>query len=187
MAEPAVRPAPLTFADVERLDPDLQPGDLVEGVWVPVSKNTWRHGEIVFRISMLLGAWAERSPGWSISVGDPGTKLRRDPDGLRGPDIGIVREERRPTGTGQAGWLEGAPDLAVEVVGDNQSASELMEKALEYLRAGGKTVWVVDPAGQRVILVTPPNQFSILGPGDRLEGAEALPGFACTVKELFPR
>lgn len=175
----------MTFEEAARLDPDMGGGELDDGKWVPVTKNTWQHGEIVAVVSALLYAYAKRNPGWSVATGDPGTKLRRDPDRLRGPDVGIVRKERRPTGRGADGWLEGAPDVAVEVVGDAQAHSDLAKKALEYLAAGAKAVWVVDPEPRRVVVYTPPNATSVLGPDEELDGGEALPGFRCRVAELF--
>ena len=175
----------MTFEDAARLDPDSEPGDLVRGEWVPVTKNTWRHGEIAINVGVLLKHYARTNAGWSVAVGDPGTKLGRDPDVLRGPDVAIVRAARRPTGRGAEGWLVGAPDVAIEVIGDGQSLSELTKKALEYLGAGAKMVWVLDPDPQRVMLFTPPDRVRILGPGDALEGGDVLPGFRCEVAELF--
>ena len=102
---------------------------------------------------------------------DPGAKLQRDPDTLRGPDVGVVRAEREPTGRGAEGWLDGAPDLAVEVAGDSQTVSELTQKALEYLRAGARLVWVIDADARRVLELTPPDHVRLLGghPRQRLD------------------
>lgn len=184
MSEPA-RAGGLSLDDAASLDPASHPGELDEGRFVPVTRDTWRHGEIVGNVYALLRAYAKQHPGWSVSVGDPGTKLQRDPATLRGPDVGVVRADRRPTGTGQHGWLDGAPELAVEVSGDAQGWSEHMQKALEYLAAGGRMVWVLDPASERAIVVTPPNAVTVLGADDRLEAGDVLPGFACEVRELF--
>ena len=160
-------------------------GELEGGRLVPMTRSTWRHGEIVARVTVLLGMYVKQHPGWSLSAGDPGAKLSRDPDTLRGPDVGIVRVERRPSGQGVAGWLEGAPNVAVEVVGDSQGHSELAKKALEYLAAGAKAVWVVDPEPRRVVVYTPPSSVAVLGADDELDAGDALPGFRCRVAELF--
>jgi Uma2 family endonuclease len=175
----------MTFEEAARLDPDKYPGEIVDGKWVPLTKSTWRHGEIVGRAYLLLVLYAQRVPGWSVAVGDPGTKLETNPARLRGPDVGIIRAERRPTGKGVEGWLEGAPDVAVEVVGDGQSVGQLFKKALEYLGAGGKMVWMVDPDAHQVVLVTPPNAVRVLDAEDTLDGGDVLPGFSCKVAELF--
>ena len=185
MGDPAAQRQGMTFEEAARLDPDEQSGELDSGRWMPVTKNTWRHGEIVSNVNVLLRLYARAHPGWSVSVGDPGTKLKRDPDVLRGPDVGIVRADRRPTGKGAEGWLEGAPDVAVEVIGDGQTPSELAKKALEYLAAGAKMVWVLDAEPQQLIVYSPPNHVRVLGPDEILEGADVLPGFACKVRELF--
>lgn len=175
----------MTFAEAARLDPDREAGELEAGRLVPVTRSTWRHGEVMANIVVVLKAYAREHAGWRVAAGDPGAKLRHDPDVLRGPDVGVIRAERRPTGRGEAGWLEGAPEVAVEIAGDGQAMSSLLKKAMEYLAAGSKMVWVLEPAAEMVTVVTPPNQVRVLGEDEVLEGGEALPGFRCEVKALF--
>lgn len=182
--EPGTQPT-MTFEEAARLDPDEQAGEIDHGRWVPVTKNTWSHGELVTNIASLLWTYARTSGKWRVSSGDPGARLKRNPDVLRGPDVAVIDAARRPTGKGAEGWLSGAPDLAVEVAGDDQSATELARKALEYLGAGGKLVWVVDGSVEQVMVFTPPNHLRVLGRDDVLDGGEALPGFECRVSELF--
>ena len=174
-----------TFERAAALDPDESPGEIVDGELVPVSRSTWIHGAIVASIVVLLKLYARKNPGWSVSTCDPGTKLRRSPDSLRGPDIGVVRRERVPAGKGEAGWLQGAPDLAVEVAGDSQTVSDLLEKGYDYLAAGARMVWIVDPDTRRVTVMTPPDDLRELGAADVLDGGPVLPGFRCEVAELF--
>ena len=175
----------MTFAQVARLDPDEQPGELDAGRWIPLTRGTWRHGRIVVNVAAALKAYSKSHPGWSIATADPGVKLNANPDRLRGPDVGVIRAEREPTGTGVDGWLEGAPDVVVEVVGDSQSISEMTGKALEYITSGARLVWIVDPEPQRILIFTPPDHVRMLGPHDSLDGGDVLPGFTCPVAELF--
>lgn len=175
----------MSFAEAARLDPDTQAGELDAGRWVPVTKNTWRHGQLAGNVYVLLRAYGKAHPGWSVSIGDPGTKLGHDPDILRGPDVAMVRADREPKGSGEAGWLEGAPDLVVEVRGDSQPFTELTRKAIENLRAGAKQVWVLDGAAQEVAVFTPPDHVRVLGRDESLDGGDLLPGFRCAVAELF--
>jgi Uma2 family endonuclease len=175
----------MTFAEAATIDPDEHPGEVEEGVWKPVTRGTWRHGEIAARVTFLFSLYARDNPGWSISTCDPGTKLQASPAILRGPDVGIIRADRRPGGEGVEGWLDGAPDVAVEVMGDGQRVGELVKKAEEYLRAGAKRVWVLDPDEGTVVVFAPPNQFRVVGADAILEGEDVLPGFTCKVSELF--
>jgi Uma2 family endonuclease len=183
MAELAVQP--LTFEDAARLDPDQFPGEIVNGEWVPMTRNTWRHGEVLINIGTVLRLYTRGNPALRVAGGDPGAKLRGQKDTLRGPDVAIIRRERRPTGKGAAGWLEGAPELAVEVIGESQKPMRLASKALEYLAAGSQLVWVVDPDDELVMVFTAPNQVQVLGPDDLLDGGDVLPGFSCKVSEFF--
>ncbi len=185
MAEPAITFRPMTFEKAARLDPDQEAGDIVQGRWTPVSRDTWKHALIVGNAYALLRQYCRENREWIAGVGDPGTKLTRNPDTLRGPDVGVIRSERLPTGKGAQGWLDGAPDLAVEVTSDNQTASELARKGLEYLAAGGKMVWVVDPDAQLVLVLTAPNHLQIYGVADTLDAGDVLPGFTCPVSEFF--
>ena len=104
---------------------------------------------------------------------------------LRGPDVAIVRADRVPTGKDEHGWLDGAPDVAVEVADDTQTHAELAGMALEYLAAGASMVWVVDVDRQRVVLYTPPDRVRVIGRDETLDGGDTLPGFACRVSEMF--
>jgi len=140
---------------------------------------------VVVNIAVLLKQYAKAHEGWSVAAADPGTKLARNPDVLRGPDVAIVRLERVPTGVGEGGWLDGAPDVAVDVIRDTQSHSELARKALEYLSSGGKMAWVVDAERERVVLYTAPDHVRVLGRDDVLDGGDALPGFSARVAEFF--
>jgi Uma2 family endonuclease len=72
--------------------------------------------------------------------------------------------------------VEGAPELAVEIVSPSQSAEDLEVKVQQYLRSGGKQVWVVYPITRRVHIflasgeVTILDETQTLGPGDLLSG-----------------
>lgn len=177
----------MTFAEAATLDPDTHAGELDGGRWVPVTRNTWQHGELASKVAFFLQLYARAHPGWSVSVGDPGTRLGVDPEILRGPDVGMVRVARRPVGSGVDGWLDGAPELVVEVKGDSQTFEALTRKVFEYLRAGALLVWVVNPGAQTVVAFPAAGPTRLLSVGDVLEGGDAFPGLAIPVAELFTR
>jgi Uma2 family endonuclease len=177
----------MTFAEAAKLDPDTHAGELDGGRWVPVTKNTWMHGVIVTNVAMALRLYAKKNREWIVSSGDPGTMLGHAPDILRGPDVGMVRAARFPTGSGEAGWLENAPELVVEVKGDSQTFGELMKKVFEYLGAGALLVWVVNPESQTVVSFSPGKAPQLAASTDVLDGGEAFPGLQVPVAELFER
>ena len=185
MAQTQVEVKRMTLEEVKQLNPDEQPGELVRGVFVPMSKPTVRRGSLVAHIARLLDTFAEGKSLGEVVIGNAGFVLSREEELLRGPDVAFISRERIPAEGLPDDWWEGAPDLAVEIVSRTQNAHELARKALDYLQAGTKMVWVVDPESKTVAVYTPPNQIRILCEDEVLDGGDVLPGFQIKVGDLF--
>ncbi len=110
-----------------------------------------------------------------------------DPNRVRKPDAYFIRPGRLPSEQIPDGWVRVAPDLAAEVVSPNDLYSEVEQKVEEYLEAGVRLVWVIDPVTRTVMVFRPhgahPSRLSIDGV---LSGEDVLPGFECKVADLFP-
>jgi Uma2 family endonuclease len=157
---------------------------LVRGEVVETMPPGGKHGGIALATGTQLRLWAKGGPGGYVGV-ESGFILARDPDTVRGPDVYYVRAERIPsTGVPDAFW-DIPPDLAVEVVSPDDSATEVREKVREYLDAGVPMVWVMYPRSREVIVHTSDGLARAYGPDDVLEGLDLLPGFRCRVAELF--
>jgi Uma2 family endonuclease len=118
-------------------------------------------------------------------VGEAGFKLAGDPDTVRGPDVAFVRRERLDSSLGPEGFFHGAPDLAVEIVSPGDTALELRQKIGEYLQAGARLVWVLQPDARTVIVHRPGASPETVGPDDLLDGEDVIPGFTCRAGDLF--
>jgi Uma2 family endonuclease len=81
-------------------------------------------------------------------------------------------------------WV-GPPDLAVETMSPSDTVFEVDEKVQEWLTAGTRLVWVLNPRQKTVTVYRPDNTAQILGGGDTLDGADVVPGFTIAVAELF--
>ena len=105
----------------------------------------------------------------------------------RRPDVALVsyarwaRSRRVPGGEA---W-EVIPDLAVEVVGPSNTASEIVGKKSEYFRAGVVAVWVIYPEQQEIHVWDSAIACRVLKIGDHLDGGAVLPSFRLAVAELF--
>ena len=149
-----------------------------------MSPAGFEHGRIAGEIHSRLGAFVKsRGLGLVLSA-DTGYYIQRDPDTVRAPDVGFVRAERVPR-TPTAGFFQGAPDLAVEVLSPGDRASEVLAKIQDWLDAGCKAVWVVDPAKQTVAVYRPDGAVVRLAPADDLAAEDILPGFHLRVEEIF--
>lgn len=76
------------------------------------------------------------------------------------------------------------PDLIVEVISPNDLASEVNRKVQEWLKAGARLVWVIDPDA-KLVFCHRPDGVDIRREADTLTGDPVLAGFSCPVADLF--
>ena len=89
-------------------------------------------------------------------------------------------------------FIEGAPTFAVEVRSENDygpsAEVEMAAKRADYLLAGTRVVWDVDPLAETVTAyhATAPAQPVVYRRGDTAHAEPALPGWRMSVDEIFP-
>jgi len=68
--------------------------------------------------------------------------------------VAFIAAERLPEGKLPSGFIEGAPDLVVEVLSPNDNPMDLQQKVRDYLEAGARRVWVVAPEARTVTVLS---------------------------------
>lgn len=101
-------------------------------------------------------------------------------------DAAFIRRGRLPGEKLHEGFVRIAPDLAVEVVSPNDLFDEVESNALQYLDAGVRLVWVVNPRTRSVQVYRADRTVTRLREQDEITGEDVLPGFRCMVGEFFP-
>ena len=134
------------------------------------------HNLIVDVICDALKAYARPQRRGVVFSDGAGFLLRRNPDTVRGPDAAYIVRERIPPGPQFPSVIPIIPDLAVEIVSANDRASELRNKAEEYLAAGVRLVWVFWPEMRTVTVYTLDSEPRTLTADDTLDGGDVLPG-----------
>lgn len=176
---------PITAEEFAAMDDpaDGSKMELVRGEVELMPPPKGRHGIVCARLVRLIGNLADaRKLGW-VTSNDTGVILERNPDTVRGPDVafwGIVRQPEPPEG-----YFEIPPDLAVEVLSPDDRRVRVREKIRDYLTNGVKVVWLVDPETRTVTVYAGTLRGTELDAADTLDGGDVLPGFACTVADLF--
>ena len=117
---------------------------------------------------------------------ETGFFLIRGPDAVRAPDVAFIRADRLPDGPQMRGYVEVVPDLVIEVVSTWDSAAEVEEKVQDWLAAGVRLVLVLYPTTRSITAYRPAPDVRLLHDGDELDADDVVPGFRCTVGELFP-
>ena len=103
----------ITADELLRMPRDSNQYELIRGVLVAKMPTGRLHGETVTMTNYLLTGYVIANDYGSISSGEPGYRLERDPDTVRAPDVAWFAPGRIPEGT--QGYPELAPDLAIEV------------------------------------------------------------------------
>jgi len=86
------------------------------------------------------------------------------------------------------GFLEGAPDLAVEILSPSNTVEEIHNKLVEYFDNGSRLVWVIHPKEQYVLVYRSAQEPDrLLKFTDSLDGEDIVPDFTLAVAELFQK
>ena len=144
-----------------------------------------RHGRVMARIVHVLMQYVEPRGLGMVVGGDAGFILERAPDTVRGPDVAFMRADRVPPDDELDGFADLAPDLAVEVLSPRDRPGRVRAKVADYLSAGVRLVWVVDPRARTVVVHAPDRPPRRHTTADRLDGGDVLPGFSYSVGELL--
>lgn len=174
----------ITVEELARMPDTGKFVELVKGSIIKMSPTGRMHGRIVSKIDRYLGMFVEQHRLGETYGAETGFILRRDPDTLRAPDVAFVGTERLAQQHAE-GFLEGAPDLAVEVISPSETRRAVEEKVLDYLHAGTQLIWLVQPETQTVTIYRSLDNIRILTAADTLDGGDLLPGFTLPVAELF--
>jgi Uma2 family endonuclease len=174
----------LTAEDLYELRLDDVRAELVCGNVVCEPPAGFDHGVRTMDAGHYLRTFIETHPIGVVCGAETGFVLFRDPDTVRAPDAAFVSRERAERCADKEKYFEGAPDLAAEVVSPGDTGREVAEKVRDYLAAGTRLVWVIDPRRRTVTVHQPGGGPRVLGPDDVLDGGEVLPGFALAVGRL---
>jgi Uma2 family endonuclease len=157
--------------------------ELIDGRVVPVSPAGARHAVVVARVTRMLAAFVEAHRLGVVLAGDAGFILRRSPDTVRAPDVAFVTAVRLP-GRPPAEFLEGAPDLAIEINSPSDSWKAVDKKAGEFIAAGARAVWAIDPGDETAKVYTCEGSRG-LARGETLTCPELLGDFELNLPDLW--
>lgn len=188
MTAMAPAPASKTYTpdDLLRM-PDGGAGyELVNGALrkLNLSKESSRvGGNVYFRIMTFT---EPRGFGWVFPQDTGFRRFDEEPGRVRKPDAAFIALGRMPPATYRdEGFCTTVPDLVAEVTSPNDLHDEVEEKLTEWLAAGVKVVWLVQPITRTVRVHRADGGYSFLRESDTLTGDDVLPGFTCPVADLF--
>jgi hypothetical protein len=121
-----------------------------------------RSNSISIRAAVRLGAFVAARQLGEYGSSEAGFRLASDPNTLH------------------------APDLAVEVLSPTDRDSAIMERLRDYLGAGTRLLWVIDPDARSAALYRANGTFTLVDADGVLDGEDLLPGFRIPLRDILP-
>ena len=184
MSEPPTVSDTLTADELLYLQLPGKRTELVRGRLIVSEPPGYQHGLVAFAIAARIGEFVRANRLGVVLAAETGFKLFSKPDTVRAPDAAYISQDRAPDPP-PLGYADLAPDLAVEVLSPNDRAGDVQSKVSDWLNAGARLVWVIDPELENVTIYRPgmPAEFR-RGTGT-LDATPVLPGFSLDLDALF--
>lgn len=153
--------------------------ELVDGELVDVSGNTAYHNLLRdLLVELLRAAVKKRKLGKIIS------EQEFDFDGnAHAPDVALIGPSKVRLLDLKRRVQRFVPDLAIEIVSENDKFRFLTKKADRYRKCGTKEVWVLDPDSRKTFVESEDRQ--VILDDDQMFKSKLIPGFSIRLSDLF--
>ena len=161
--------------------------EIVNGELIDMGNSGAKHGYVCSILMILLGGYVHIQKLGAMF--DSSTAFKMKSGNKRSPDVSFMAKERLQ-GLDELpdGFLEGAPDLAVEILSPSNTVAEIHDKLVEYFENGARLVWVINPKEKYVLVYRSSQEPDrLLKSVDSLDGEEIVSGFTLPVAELFQK
>jgi Uma2 family endonuclease len=162
--------------------------DLIDGMLIEMPLAGGKHGGLALHAGRLIGNHVDENELGYVTAAGTGYRLFKNPEGkdtVLAPDVGFVRKDRLPDDLPD-GYIPFAPDLAVEVVSPNDSAAEVHNKVMKYLKYGTRLVWVLYFDTESAVAYTP-SGAQLIDVDGTLDGGGVVPELKIPMRKLFPK
>lgn len=162
----------------------------------PPTRAEWIDGKVIVMAPasydhVRLNDWLDRVVGIFVQHFDLGVTLSREfsvrlvkQRRRRLPDLLFVAKGRRHLI--RETFLDGAPDLIIEIVSPDSESRDWREKYEEYERAGVREYWIIDPMSKHAeVYVLVRGKYRQLKEQDGKLVSRVLPGFYLRVEWLW--
>jgi Uma2 family endonuclease len=178
----AAVPKLYSFEEFCEVIEDGQKADLIDGEIFLASPDSTLNYDIQGFLEELLRRYSrKRCPG---KIYGSRVAFRLERRGGPEPDLAFVSEANayriRP------GYVDGPPDLAIEVVSEDSVARDYVRKRAQYERAGVPEYWIVDPLRREVLCLRLAGEEFVEEPiSGGVARSVAVPGFWIEAAWLF--
>jgi len=160
--------------------------EIVNGELIDMGNSGALHGYVCSTLMILLGGYVRIQKLGAMF--DSSTAFNMKNGNKRSPDISFFAKERLQGITELPAFLEGAPDLAIEVLSPGNTVEEIHDKLVEYFENGTRLAWVIHPSEHYILVYRCAQEPDrLLKSVDALDGEDIIPGFTLPVADLFQK
>jgi Uma2 family endonuclease len=168
----------ITVEEFERLPDALALNhELVNGQLVDVSGNTLDHNLLRDFLVKVLTPFGSKV-GMIISEQD-----FEFAGNVHGPDVSFLGAAKLHLIERNRRVQLFVPDLAIEIVSESDTFSNMMRKADRYRNCGMKEVWLLDPENRQTWVFSEDRE--VILKDDQMFESKLIPGFSIRLGELF--
>lgn len=167
---------------VGRLTRMLARRELVNGEVIVWSLPSYRQGFLAAALTAELRRFATRH-GRGHVVAGVAVRILGSADNVRWADVALYARGRIPADLDEPATAT-APDLVVEILAMSDLGEHVAEKVRDWLRAGVRLVWHVDPVGGATAMYHG-DEVRFIEAVEPLDGADVLPGFHLRLQDLL--
>ncbi len=158
--------------------------ELVDGRAIAKVSPKYFHSFLQGALYRLFYAWCKEN-----GIGRVGTKWavvlkRNGNDWVPDPDVTYVSYKALPKSWKRNTACPVPCDLAIEIISPGQTMGEFEEKARDYLNAGVRRVWVVDPEGISITVFFADGTRSLYADNTKIIDT-LLPGLELSTQLIF--
>jgi Uma2 family endonuclease len=181
-------PAPGTATEKDVIEAEERENrlcELIDGTLVEKAMG-FEEARLAGRLIYLVNSYLEQTD-LGICAGADGM-MRIAPGLVRIPDMSFITWDRLPGRKSPREPIPDlAPDLAVEVLSEGNTKSEMARKVREYFEAGVILVWLIDPRKRTARVFSTVEKSVLVRADQELDGGDVLPGFVLILSDLLDR
>lgn len=134
--------------------PEDHPSELIDGVIYNMASPALRHQSISGSIYRQLWNYVDAHGGNCVPfIAPTDVRLDRDERTMVVPDVFVICQPDDDRMDNDK-YINGAPDLIIEVLSPSTRRKDMFTKLYKYEKAGVREYWIVDPKKEKVIVYT---------------------------------
>ena len=174
----------MTAEELEQVDIPGKATELIRGHLVVREPPSTYHGCIASNLNLVVAMHVRAHDLGAVFGQDTGFKITSDPDTVRAADLAFVARQRVGL-IGRRGYAALAPDFVAEILSPDDRPGEVLEKIGEWLEAGVRLVWVIDPDAEMARVYRADGSLRIVEAHAALDGDDVMPGLMCQLSDIL--